>query len=372
MAYILLNDLELLPAGAAVCIVGAGGRSSRFIKVLHQLRPDITITGSFPLADPDWLSTADFVRKLPQALQVTDLVLTTLCKSRQYLQIDRLLKHWKGIGLFVVNPNFYHPFLQLSEAAEVHLEKLRAVRNALPYVEDRAIYDLAARLIRPKSNLQEECFMLTELYARMGRQYFDHINRSAVERIIIEGGIADGWVTMQLLGSFPKSTVYGFDPDSELFQKSYHRQFLQESGRFHYSPLGLWEKRDRRPFAVGKACSSCIAGEAVAAAQGNIDTISIDEFVTCNNILKVDFIKLDIEGSELSALRGAKHTISKHRPQLAVCLYHRLEHYYEIPSLLFECALDYILRIGHYSPFHVFSETVMYAIPRELYNSHQF
>jgi len=366
---IVLNDLELLPGAAAACLIGSSGRNSRFTKVLSALRPDINLIRSFEIADPDWLSSANLLssREFQDALQVTDFVLTTFCKSRQYLPLLEFLRGWKGSGFFVVNPNFYHPFVHLDEAAEAHAEKLGAARNVLACAEDRAVYDLAISVIRPSSNLKEAHLKLAELYGRMGRQYFDHINPSAIQTII-EGGVADGLVTMQLLGRFSGSTVYGFDPDSQFFQKSYHKQFLLESGRFHFAPMGLWEKSDRLPFAVKKASTSSVVDERSAAANDYIDTISVDEFVTCNNLRRVDFIKLDIEGSELHALRGAKHTIRNHRPQLAVCVYHQLEHYYEIPSMLSDCAPEYIFRIGHYSPFHVFSETVLYAIPKELYN----
>lgn len=371
MTNIILNDLELLPRAAAVCIVGSSGRNSRLTKVLRALRPDINISSSFQMADSDLLSAADFhsSQDFRDALQVTDFVLTTFCKSRQYLQLHRFMGEGEGRGFFVVNPNFYHPFLQFDEVDKIYVEKLRAAQNLLARAEDRAIYDLALAVIQPSSNLQEVYLRLAELFSRMGRQYFDHLS-PLVTGNIIEGGVADGWVTMQLLGRFPRSTVYGFDPDSRLFEKSYHRPFLLESGRFHFLPMGLWEKTDRLPFAVRKACTSRVADKQGTTADDYIDTISIDEFVSLHDVRKIDFIKLDIEGSELSALHGAKDTIRTHRPQLAVCIYHQLEHYYEIPFMLSEHTPDYVFRIGHYSPFHVFSETVLYAIPKELYTDH--
>jgi hypothetical protein len=99
-----------------------------------------------------------------------------------------------------------------------------------------------------------------------------------------------------------------------------------------------------------------------------IDAIALDEFMQDRNIDRVDFIKMDIEGAELQALQGAKETLRAHRPQLAVCIYHYLEHHYAIPLFLAEHLKDYVFRVGHYSDRHVFSETVLYGIPRELYD----
>ncbi|MCX6716550.1 MAG: FkbM family methyltransferase [Candidatus Taylorbacteria bacterium] len=49
---------------------------------------------------------------------------------------------------------------------------------------------------------------------------------------------------------------------------------------------------------------------------------TIDNFVKDNNVKKVDFIKMDIEGAERYALEGAKETIKNFKPRLAVCTYH--------------------------------------------------
>lgn len=51
-------------------------------------------------------------------------------------------------------------------------------------------------------------------------------------------------------------------------------------------------------------------------AKENVDTIALDDFVVANQINHVDVLKLDIEGSELKALHGAKKTIAKYHPAI--------------------------------------------------------
>ena len=45
-----------------------------------------------------------------------------------------------------------------------------------------------------------------------------------------------------------------------------------------------------------------------------IETTTVDSYIANNNILRVDGMKIDVEGAELSMLRGASRTIEKYRP----------------------------------------------------------
>jgi hypothetical protein len=77
---------------------------------------------------------------------------------------------------------------------------------------------------------------------------------------------------------------------------------------------------------------------------------------------KVTFIKMDIEGSELEALRGAKNVIMKNRPKLAICIYHKPEDIWEIPSIIMQYYPGYKFYLRHYSLTD--SDTVLYALPQ--------
>jgi FkbM family methyltransferase len=91
-----------------------------------------------------------------------------------------------------------------------------------------------------------------------------------------------------------------------------------------------------------------------------VESIPLDE-VLANE--RPTYIKMDIEGAEYQALSGGRHIISKYRPILAICLYHRQEDLWRIPLLIRSMSDSYHLFLRRYSD--ECWEQVCYAIPKE-------
>ena len=90
---------------------------------------------------------------------------------------------------------------------------------------------------------------------------------------------------------------------------------------------------------------------------GTIDIVKLDD--VC--IEPPDYIKMDIEGAELSALRGAEKLIRRHAPALAISVYHRPDDLFELPLMLSSWRPDYRFFLRCYGSHAM--ETVLYAIP---------
>lgn len=105
--------------------------------------------------------------------------------------------------------------------------------------------------------------------------------------------------------------------------------------------------------------SSRIEFEPFEGQTGQVTTISIDDFINNNNIAKVDFIKMDIEGSEPAALKGAIETIKKFKPKLAIAIYHSMDDFVNIPAWISGLNLGYKLYLGHFT-IHS-EETILFA-----------
>ena len=84
----------------------------------------------------------------------------------------------------------------------------------------------------------------------------------------------------------------------------------------------------------------------------------LDDVPSCSD---ATWIKMDIEGAEMSALACAKETILRNHPKLSICIYHSDEDMLQIPEYIHELVPEYKLYIRHHTRSK--NETVLYAIP---------
>lgn len=132
------------------------------------------------------------------------------------------------------------------------------------------------------------------------------------------------------------------------------------ASRIHIVEKPLWSVSGKKLFVEGTGPAAYISPKPMDPTAKQIETISIDDLVDVKNIGKVDFIKMDIEGAELEALKGAAETIARHRPKLAISVYHRLEDFWQIPQWIEQLGLGYRFYLRHYT-IHA-EETVLFAV----------
>ena len=121
----------------------------------------------------------------------------------------------------------------------------------------------------------------------------------------------------------------------------------------------LWEKSDVALFGQDNGPGSAVRETPIGTSDLQISALSIDDFVKWNEVPKVDFIKMDVEGAELSALKGALATIRKYRPNLAIAVYHKLNDLVQIPLFLSSLNLGYKFYLDHFT-IHS-EETVLFC-----------
>lgn len=148
--------------------------------------------------------------------------------------------------------------------------------------------------------------------------------------------------------------VYAFEPDPQQYQICLDRKEREAFQEAHLFPYGVWSAKDTLHFCAYKGGASCIGN----GGEISVPVVAIDDVVDPRE--RVTMIKMDIEGSKLEALRGARKTICRDKPRLAVCIYHKAEDMTEVPLYIKELVPEYRLYVRHHSK--EIGETVLYAV----------
>jgi len=150
------------------------------------------------------------------------------------------------------------------------------------------------------------------------------------DSIVIDGGANVGLFSLQASQLTPKGKVYAFEPAQLTFNAL--KQNTKACRNLEVMNLGLGDKKRKAEMMVHRGCPSgstlsdsgmaMIGVEKGDLVPEEVSITTIDDFAKERSLERVDFIKVDAEGYEKQILRGAKETIRRFRPILAVSAYH--------------------------------------------------
>lgn len=212
--------------------------------------------------------------------------------------------------------------------------------------------------------LKLDCWTGSIYYALVKRQYFLE-RASAIVRpepgdIVIDGGACFGDNALAFAVAAAGGHVHSFEPLPSYLSVCRHNVAANGlADAISLWPYALSDKTANLDHLIDEDGGGSPAFSIVGR-EDRLPTISIDDFAEQERLPSVDFIKMDVEGAELAALKGAAHVISLHRPKLAISLYHDFSDFFTIPLYLARTYPFYRFYLDHYT-VHA-GETVLYAI----------
>ena len=182
--------------------------------------------------------------------------------------------------------------------------------------------------------------------------FAEDVLRFSPNEVFVDGGAFDGDSFLRFAAMAPNfRKAYLFEPDGKICKRA--EQAIGHDPRVAICNYGLWSSNKELRFSSTGGMDGAINEDG----EIRVPVVSVDDFVHDN----VTHIKLDVEGAEEEALRGASRTISTNRPKMAIALYHRAADLWHLPAQIEALGGRYAYSIRHYS--HTVDDTIVYALP---------
>ncbi len=277
-----------------------------------------------------------------------------ILKQLRELKIEKLISPYQGSVLFSEFNDYPADMFYKDTISDLYNNKGRylEVFGRLEDEESRRTFDQLLSY-RITGNIDHIASIATD----PGLEYFDPAVYDAGEdEVFYDCGGYDGDSSLAFTrfcnGSY--KSIHVFEPDSELLQKS--RVRLKDKKNIFFNEVGIFDVSTSLFFEDTGGSDGVISMNG----SRSITTTTVDEYSVGHD--KPTYIKVDIEGVEIEALKGGKETIKKFKPRMALASYHYPRHLWQIPEEVFRMTDEYSLRLRHYS-YCIFG-SIYYFLPK--------
>lgn len=394
LSCLLQDHLEQVMKGElSVCLFGAGSAGKELAECLifHGVTPSLVCTSDPP--EPNTKLLGIPVVGFEQARLGADQLVFVVASNDHSEAISETLKAYSVPNWSLINNKsqlfyylqiykWHHPLSELDSdkiASVYHLfedEQSRALFiDRINLVSSYADYSLFKAFISEHglcSGYPISKAFIPSLYTSNYESYL-YFNNDVLKLqdgdTLLDAGAFDGDSAYEFVEACRRQNLnHGRIICIEADAKN-HQKLLANSSlpaKTEYVQRGLWSKKTMLEFASSSETfvtePRVISEETRSSKHGATDSDSLIETTTIDDILMGDpihFIKMDIEGAEIEALKGAVETLKLHKPKLAISVYHKPTDIYEIPLLVKRLCPDYKLFLRHLSSN--LCETVLFA-----------
>lgn len=241
------------------------------------------------------------------------------------------------------------PVLSLEQLCEKFPEAFVVISTRLYFTQ------IKQQLLAAGFVSQSICSIGEEQNEMIAQQYFDRdIMTPCESEAFVDGGAFDGATSAAFRrwtnGKF--ANIWAFEPDGKM--AAHCCELFKDYSREKIINKGLWCRTSKLSFQLDGSLST--VSEYDGGGQ-EVSVVALDEMLRNE---RVTFIKLDVEGSELEALKGAEKIIREQKPKLAISVYHKPQDIWELPELILTYCPNYKFYMRHYTMCEY--DTVLYAV----------
>lgn len=275
-----------------------------------------------------------------------------------YNEIQKQISNYDIDYTYVGEKYYYCEQNSYANPCEQIITKISNYNNLLSILEDNLSKKTLDNILEYRFNYKD-INLLTEIKRPLNNQYFEpEIYQISKDDCFVDCGAFTG-DTLEVCLKETRGTIeryFAFEPD----EKNYNQLLEKKYDFLETFCKGVSDKNATLYFESGGNSGSKITNSG----STQIKVVSLDSELKNQ---KITFIKMDIEGAEIDALKGAAGIIKKQKPVLAICVYHKFNDIFEIPELIQSFKVDYKYYLRHYTDSA--SETVLYCVPQNVRKS---
>lgn len=278
---------------------------------------------------------------------------------------DKLLVNYKDIekSLFVFDGYFLE-----NKTTKYYLNNKEIIEGCYNALEDEKSKELYNNLL--KYRYIRDPKLINDLYENRSECYLDKIFiDNYQDGLYIDAGSynADFITTLANKVSIDNSRFYIFEPNKVFYNQI--KINLDKKINYEIFNVALCDKDATMEFMQIPSSTSHIIDKKYNAYKNTVDkndiaTIKTNKLDTIIKEEKVAGIKIDIEGSESSMLKGATKIIKRDRPILLLSIYHKWDDLFKLQDYIMSLNLNYKFYIRHYSLS--VAKTILYCIPEDI------
>ncbi len=187
----------------------------------------------------------------------------------------------------------------------------------------RTRYDKSFRLIVNVEEWIQQHIFFFGVYDVPGINYIKRTLKPG--DVFIDIGANIGTYSISASGCLDKEmggTIYAFEPVSSIYKRLIDNIELNQVDNILPNKLGIIDDNKTINLYLSSnenlGMSSIFHHDTESGEVEKVEAIRLDDFISENNIKKVDLVKIDIEGAEIFALKGMVETLKKFTPILLV------------------------------------------------------
>jgi FkbM family methyltransferase len=170
-------------------------------------------------------------------------------------------------------------------------------------------------LLTPSEHIQQQLFW----YGYYEKELGDMIKMCLKPGdVFLDIGANIGYFTLLAANSEPTSKVISFEPVKGLFQKLEENISINSFKNITAFNIAVGEINEETELFISgpnnSGMSSFRQPENYSGKKEIVKVVTIDSWFKTARLSKIDLIKLDVEGSELAALKGTQETLQNFKP----------------------------------------------------------